>query len=230
MMKAILKKYKMMSGALLWAALLLAGCFLQFDALAQQKDTKIRIKVQTNENGNTKTFEKEYDSKEEMLNDPEYKEFFGKEPSHFFQFGDDQTRLRFNFDQNFDWVDSLKGTSGNSFFFRSNGDDDQNIFLHSDSIANNGNLNFFFHSDDDEPSSFSFDLGSSMKDLREQMDKLREEMDANVFFFDGSDGEKNEELIEELKSLSDRFQDIDTDTRQIIIIRKKVSIEDLEEE
>lgn len=218
-----------MRSALLWVALLLAGTLFQLDVQAQEKDSKIRIKVQTNENGNTKTFEKEYNSREEMLNDPEYKEFFGTDSKHIFKFGDDDNRFHFNFDvdDKFQWIDSLKGSSGNSFFFKSDGDDTDDIFLKIDSTFKNGNLKLFYNGDEGDASSFSLKFDSSMKDLREQMDKLREEMDANVFFFDGNTDLDSMDFSFDFKDLSDRFKGIDSGVKSIIIIKRNVFIEDL---
>ena len=67
---------------------------------------------------------------------------------------------------------------------------------------------------------------------KEKLEKMKGEMDANVFFFDSrsdENGEEREEIIKRLKDLSDNFKDFDMNHKSVIIITKKIVIEDLEE-
>lgn len=204
------------------------------DLCAQENDSKIRIKVQTNENGDIKTFEKEYNSQEEMENDPEYKKFFGDKAPGGFHFENGTKGFKFNIDEDFSLTDSLKGNfGGNSFFFRSDAGDDNNVFFKMDSITKNGHLKFFFGNDKEDSSAFNFDFnGSTIEDLKERLEKMKEKMDMDVYFFDGnSDGhdKTHQEIIERLRDLSSSFDSFDAHKNSIVIIRKKVVIKDLED-
>ncbi|MGB3466657.1 MAG: T9SS type A sorting domain-containing protein [Cyclobacteriaceae bacterium] len=214
---------------------LLAFGFSADTAFAQTTDGKIRIKVQTNENGNTKTFEKTYDSQDEMQNDPEYQEFFGDQPTRFFRFkggsGD------YSFDTDFSWIDSLKSSFGDqnasthSFFFGNDGDS-ADYSYQVDSVLKNGRIKFFFDQDDAQGTTFNFDFSESMEELKKQMENLSNSSDFDVFFFDGNEGgnsEDQEEIVMRLKDLSDSFKDLNTGKNNIVIIRKRVVIKDLED-
>ena len=193
-------------------AIMLLGTLLTCsDLVAQDDNSKIRIKVQTSENGNTKTFEKEYNNRAEMENDPEYKEFFGDKPPAVFHFKNGASGFNFDIDTDFSWVDSLKRNfQGNSFFFNSDEDDDNRIFFKVDTVDYQGKIKFFFNDEDNGGSSFNFDFDESMEDLKGRLEKMKEEMDMDVFFFDSN-------------------SDSDSNRNNIIIIRKKVLIKDLEE-
>lgn len=213
---------------MLIGALLICG-----DLTAQESDSKIRIKVQTSENGNTRTFEKEYSNQTEMENDPEYKEFFGDKAPGVFHFKNGPSGFNFDFDGDFSWVDSLKGNfRGNSFLFNSDGDDDDHVFFKIDSADSQGKFKFFFGNGNNGNSSFDFNFEDSMEELQDRLEKMREDFDMDVFFFDknsGNDSKTQEELIQKLRDLSDSFGSFDTNKNSVIIIRKKVLIKDLEE-
>jgi len=219
---------------LMMSALMLSALLLTFDSTAQDKDSKIKIKVTTNENGETKTFEKEYDSREEMENDPEYKEFFGNKGPNFFHLdhGKGRAGFNFNFDDDISWVDSTNTSfQGNSFFFKSDGDDDTNLFFKVDSSDVDGQLKLFFKGDDgDGSSSFNFNFDDSMEELTEHLFQLKKGIDTDVFFFDSySEEGGHEELVERLRDLSKNHGSFDKHGSRVIIIRKKVIIKDLDD-
>lgn len=221
-------------GKIMGVAIMLLGALLTCsDLVAQDGNSKIRIKVQTSENGNTKTFEKEYNNRTEMENDPEYKEFFGDKPPAVFHFKNGTSGFNFDMDHDFKWVDSLKRNfQGNSFFFKSDEDDDSRIFFKMDTADYQGKIKFFFNDEDNEGSSFNFDFDESMEELKKRLEKLNEEMDMDVFFFDGnsgSDSDAQEELIQRLRGFSGSSDVFDGKRNSIIIIKKNVLIKDLEE-
>jgi len=203
------------------------GFSLQLKAQNEDKKSKIKIKVTTEENGNSKTFEKEYDSQEEMLNDPDYKEFFGEDAQPgFLNFQGKGGSFNFNFDEDgfykklIDSVDwSTKG--GRSFFFKSDGDDH---FFKLDSSSDHKGFQFFF---DDQ--SF-FDSNGSLDKLLEQLEEFKENGGIDSFFFDDSDDIQKSKIKELLKELEEVNEEGGKISKRLIVIRKKVVLKDLEED
>lgn len=57
--------------------------------LAQNTNGNIKVKITQEINGETKTFEGEYENEEQMKSDPNYQEFTGTNPNFRFHFNDD---------------------------------------------------------------------------------------------------------------------------------------------
>ncbi len=210
--------------------LLVMGICIQLKAQKSEKSGKIKIKVTTDKNGNSKTFEKEYDSQEEMLNDPDYIEFFGEDAADhtFLNFKNGKHSFNFNFDDedidglknffNLDFHNSDK-EGGQIFFFKSDSDDDDHFFK-LDSSHKGSNFKFFF---DEDGNSFDFDGESSFEELKEKLAELKEGLNEKNFFFHSGEGD--------LDSFLDKLQNLkDDESTRLIIIRKKVTIEDLTKE
>ncbi len=58
-------------------------------ALAQSSNGNIKVKITQEINGETKTFEGEYENEEQMKADPNYQEFIGSNPNFKFHFDDE---------------------------------------------------------------------------------------------------------------------------------------------
>ena len=105
-------------------------------------------------------------------------------------------------------------------------DDHDKFFFQIDSAINQGKIRFFFNDEKNGSSSFNFD--DSMQKLKDRLYKMQEDLDMDVFFFDNS-SEAQKELIERLRDLTSNFDSFNDETKNTIIIRKKVLIKDLED-
>lgn len=165
-------------------------------SISTGNDGKVTLKVTTKQGNDTKTFEKTYDSYEEMQDDPELEEYgitandigFG---GTRFGFGSPKSSGRFfrspNFSMFFDDDDDDQGSWNQSFGFK----------LDIDSLMDQmdhfkGNRPFVFHFG---PNGKFMDMDSLMSGFG---------FNGNTFFF--GDGE-----FMDLDSLMDRFKDMDFD-------------------
>lgn len=171
-------------------------------SVSNTEDGKVKLKVTIKKGSDTQTFEKTYDSHEEMENDPELEEYgismddwsFGGK-GHNFRFGSPSKMF------------SLHRLPGMSF-----GDkDDDNAFMRSfsfgfdlDSLMDNMDS---FKSG--SPFSFRFGPGG-MTDIDSLMQKFDFKQDGGKFFMNGEEFEDMDALRERLREQFDNF-DFDFD-------------------
>lgn len=146
-----------------------------------EEESKIKVEITREINGEKKTFKGEYNSTEEMKADPNYQEFAGEDNGFNFWFdSDDDADILLHLDQ-------LKNKQGSSFkFFHHNddSDDDQNSF-------------FFKHFNGDSTEGF-FDLhldGMDIEEYKKRMKELGIEMDMLFDRLNDSDGSRHVQVF-----------------------------------
>ncbi len=181
--------------------------------ISQSPDGKIRLKVSKEIDGEIKNFEKEYSSREEMMNDPAYKEFYGEDPD-------------------FSWY----GNGGQSFSFGFGHTEDimMDFRKHFDMQFGNDHFKMFFD-DFDQSFAFPFDNDQQLKDQLKQ----RYNFDYDNQFPEDLEDELAE-IESRLKELSEQFDDFDFNlnispksgphSNAIFLKRKKLTIKDIERE
>lgn len=167
-------------------------------SVSTTEDGKVKLKVTTKKGNDTQTFEKTYDSHEDMQNDPELEEYgitlddwsFGH-GKHGFRFGNPGKMFQFN---------RLPGMGfGNddddfasSFSF---GFDLDSLMSNIDSFRSGG-------------SPYFFRFGPGGMDMDSLMQKFDFQQDGGKFFMNGEEFENMEDLREKLK---EDFEDFDFD-------------------
>ena len=157
---------------------------------AQQDDeTKIKIKISRNVDGEIKTFEGEYASEEEMLSDPAYREFAGDE---------DDIAIFFDGDHHFERIMRRHGGPGaHAFSFSFDDEDGPMKHLRNfkfDQGGPGGPGVFWFG--DDEAFAKRFNSEEYEKELAEKMKELEEKMQ-------GLDKKLKEDLMESMKEIEE---------------------------
>ncbi len=185
--------------------------------MSTSDDGSITLKVTKDVDGERKTFEKTYSSREEMENDPEYKEFFGEEPD-FHWFSNDDNAFSFSFGDSKDiMMDFHK-----NFDFNFDSEEMQGFFKNLEGDGEN----FFFHLDGDE----------SIEDLKQRMKDMGHDIDVDVFEYTDEMEEALQDVKERLKDINSQFDDFNIDfhvspkngsNKMIIIERKTLTISDI---
>lgn len=185
--------------------------------MSTSDDGSITLKVTKDVDGERKTFEKTYSSREEMENDPEYKEFFGEEPD-FQWFSNDDNAFSFSFGDSKDIMLDLHKNFGLNF----DSEDMQGFFKNLEGDGEN----FFFHLDGDE----------SIEDLKQRMKDMGHDIDVDVFEYTDEMEEALQDVKERLKDINSQFDDFNIDfhvspksgsNKMIIIERKTLTISDI---
>ncbi len=145
--------------------LIAALCFLLGPEAKGQIDVKIS---RENDDGKKETFERSYDTEEEMLEDEEFQDFVGEYGRFgFYSGGDEENPFRI-----------LGFRNGRSFSFGFGDEDDDPIAFHFDSDDN----------------SFDFDMGEDMEELVEKLEELDWEGSWNGTRFFHYDDESAKEI------------------------------------
>lgn len=189
----------------LMIALLVVGTACTTQA---QEDKKIKVKITKEINGEKKTFVGEYDSEEEMRNDPAYQEFAGDDDSMTFFFGNDDM-------DNF--IELHRGPGKNAFSFSI---DDEDFFpkdFHQKFKLHHGGSEFFFGDDDAIIDLRGFDSEEFEEELQEKMEELEEKLS-------GIDKDLQEEIMESMREIEEMHSSMGMPKR---IRRSGISIEDV---
>lgn len=166
-------------------ALLLVGTACTGQAQGDE-EKKIKVKITKQVDGETKTFEGEYVSEEEMLSDPEYREFAG-DGHHF--------RMAFSGDT-FDKMIQLHGAPGMQTFSFDFDDEDMP-----------GNMMKRFHMGQGGPGAFMFDDEAiariHMFDSEEYEKKMEEKMKALEEKMKGLDKTLQEDIMKSMREIEE---------------------------
>ena len=195
-------------------ALLVAGTACT--SHAQDDDKKIRIKISREVDGETKTFEGEYDSEEEMLSDPNYQEFTdGDSDISIFFNGDD------DFDRIFDLYSDEEGARAYSFSF-GNDDDFMPLRKLKNFRFHHGGPNVWAFGDGDDTiiDLKSWDSEEYEEELAEKMEELEEKLK-------GVDKELREEIMDAMREIEEMQPGFGFPKR---IKRSGISVEDVDDE
>lgn len=144
----------------------------------RNEESKIKVEITKEIDGEKKTFKGEYNSTEEMYADPNYKEFAGDSEGFNFWFGDNDG------DDVFLHLDQLRDQNKSFFKFFGDEEEDGNFFFRSfdgDSIEGFFNL----HLDD-----------MDMEEYREHMKSLGIEVEEMLDRFKHKDGDRHVRVIE----------------------------------
>lgn len=165
--------------------LLVAGTACTTQA-QQDDDKKIKIKISKKIDGETKTFEGEYASEEEMRNDPAYREFAGDE---------DDFAVFFDGDHHFDKMMRRHGGQGaHAFSFNFDDEDGPARHLRNFQFDQGGPGVFWFGDEDAFPKRFNSE--EYEKELAEKMKELEEKMQ-------GLDKTLKEDLMKSMKEIEE---------------------------
>lgn len=165
-------------------------------SISTGEDGKVTLKITTKQGNDTKTFEKTYDSYEEMNDDPELEEYgiTGKD----LNFGGNSIRF------------SSSNSNGRFFnmpnfsFFHDDDDDDNGSFSHSFRIDIDSMMDQMDQFQGSAP--FSFHFGSPGQHM--DVDSLMSSFGGRGFFFGRSDFDDLDSLREKM---IERFKDMDFD-------------------
>jgi hypothetical protein len=154
----------------------------------QDDDKKIKIKITKKIDGETKTFEGEYASEEEMRSDPTYREFAGDE---------NEFSVFFDGDHEFEKIIRKHGGAG-THAFSFNFDDEDGPMRHLKNFKfDHGGPNVFWFGDEDSDVRFKrFNNEEYEKELAEKMKELEEKMK-------GLDKTLKEDIMESMKAIEE---------------------------
>lgn len=177
---------------------------------AQDDDKKITIRITKQIDGETKTFEGEYASEEEMWADPAYREFAGDDKDISIWFGDDDMDNIFRFHH---------VPSANAFSFDFDDDEffDKN-FMKNFHFRSNGGALFF--GDDDDNAIIDFRSWNS-KEYEEELEKKMEELEDKL---KDLDKDIRKEVMESMKEIQEMQSSMGFPKR---IKRNAISISDV---
>lgn len=179
---------------------------------AQDDDKKIKIRISKEVDGETRTFEGEYASEDEMRDDPAYREFAGD---------DNEFSVWFDGDEGMDRVIQLHRGSGNSFSFSMDDDDFFPRNFKKNFRFHHGGPNSFFFGDDDAIIDLrGFDSEEFEEELKEKMEALQEKLK-------DLDKDLQEQIMSSMKEIEELHSSMGMPRR---IHRGGISISDVEDE
>ncbi len=149
-------------------ALIALLCFTD-PATAQNDEGQITIKITKEIDGERKTFEGKYSSREEMESDPAYKEFVGDDNNFIFRFGGN--------DDAFIEIEEFMDQNGHFYMFSDGKDDDSDIRMFHPHTSDEFQKNLKKHMDRIQDKINDLDLESLDKQLRKDLEELLDEME-----------------------------------------------------
>jgi len=178
-------------------------------SVAQNEDSKIKVKITKEVDGKKQTFEREYDSADEMRADEEYRKFAGDDDNFNFYFGGDDMHERI--------VELYRNGPGGGAYSFSFGDDESFPRNHMKSFNfGNGGSGYVFSGDDAAVDFRAFGFGDNEEELEEKMEELEAKLK-----------DLNKDLREEILEAVEEIQELNSGVFPRRIKRSGISIEDV---